>query len=95
VSGVVAILSVLIGAGLGLVFYGGLWYTVLRLATTEHPVLLTLGSFWIRLAVVLTAFVVLTREGVEYAVMAMAGFILGRLAVSKFVPARRPVAKCT
>lgn len=94
-SGVVAILSVLIGAGLGLVFYGGLWYTVLRLATTEHPVLLTLGSFWIRLAVVLTAFVVLTREGVEYAVMAMAGFILGRLAVSKFVPARRPVAKCT
>ena len=94
-SGVVAILSVLIGAGLGLVFYGGLWYTVLRLATTEHPVLLTLGSFWIRLAVVLSAFVVLTREGVEYAVMAMAGFILGRLAVSKFVPARRPVAKCT
>ena len=94
-SGVVAILSVLIGAGLGLFFYGGLWYTVLRLATTEHPVLLTLGSFWIRLAVVLSAFVVLTREGVEYAVMAMAGFILGRLAVSKFVPARRPVAKCT
>jgi len=95
VSGFAVILSVLIGVALGLFFYGGLWFTVRRLATTPHPVLLTLGSFWIRLVVVLAAFAFLTRAGLEYVALAMASFILGRLAVSRFIPARRPVAKCT
>jgi len=94
VSGIFAILSVLTGVALGLFFYGGLWFTVLRLATTEHPVLLTLGSFWIRLSVVLAAFVLLTRAGLPYVGFAMASFLLGRVAVSRFIPARRPVAKC-
>jgi len=95
VSGIFAILSVLTGVALGLFFYGGLWFTVRRLLTSDHPVLLTLGSFWIRLLVVLAAFLFLTKQGIEYVALAMASFILGRLAVSKFLPARRPVAKCT
>ena len=92
---IAAVLSIAIGALLGLLFYGGLWLTVRRLATTDHPVLLTLGSFWIRLLVVLTAFVWLARSGLANGVIAMASFILGRLAVSRVLPARRPAAKCT
>jgi len=95
VSGFAITLSVLIGVALGLFFYGGLWFTVRRLATSPHPVLLTLGSFWIRTLVVLAAFVFLTRAGLEHVAFAMASFILGRLAVSRFIPARRPVTKCT
>ena len=94
-SPIVVISSIAAGIALGLFFYGGLWFTVRRLATTPHPMLLTLGSFWIRLVVVLAAFVFLTRAGVEYVALAMASFILGRLAVSRLIPARRPVAKCT
>jgi len=95
VSPIAVISSIMAGIALGLFFYGGLWFTVRRLATTPHPVLLTLGSFWIRLLVVLAAFVFLTRAGLVYVALAMASFILGRLAVSRFIPARRPVAKCT
>lgn len=94
-SPIAVISSIAAGIILGLFFYGGLWFTVRRLPTTGHPVLLTLGSFWIRLVVVLAAFVFLTRAGVSYVTLAMASFILGRLAVSRFIPARRPVAKCT
>lgn len=94
-SPIAIVSSIMAGIALGLFFYGGLWFTVRRLATTPHPVLLTLGSFWIRLVVVLAAFVFLTRAGLPYVALAMASFILGRLAVSRFIPARRPAAKCT
>jgi len=95
VSPIAVISSVLTGIALGLFFYGGLWFTVRRLATTPHPVLLTLGGFWIRLLVVLSAFVFLARAGLPCVALAMASFIFGRVAVSRFIPARRPVAKCT
>jgi F1F0 ATPase subunit 2 len=38
------VLSLLIGAGLGLFYFGGLWLTVRRLPFTRHPILLTLTS---------------------------------------------------
>lgn len=44
----------LVGMGLGAVFLGGLWLTVKMVATTRHPVLLTLGSVVLRIACVLT-----------------------------------------
>ena len=37
--------SVLAGIGIGVFFYAGLWFTVRRLITTRHPVLLTVASF--------------------------------------------------
>ena len=89
------IVSLLGGVGLGVFFYGGLWLTVRRLPATAHPILLTLSSFWIRTLIVVTAFVFLVRMGLEYALIAMVSFILGRLAVSLFLPARRPLARCT
>jgi len=40
-----------IGIGLGILFFGGLWWTVQRLPTASWPALLALGSFWGRTAV--------------------------------------------
>lgn len=87
------VLSLLAGLALGVCFYGGLWFTVQRLPTTAHPVLLMLGSYWLRLFGVVVAFVFLARLGLAYAAIAMAGFILGRLAVSRFFADRR--TRCT
>jgi len=87
--------SLVAGAALGLFFYGALWFTVRRLVTTGHPVLLTLGSFWLRLLVVLAVFLFLTKQGLEYVLIAMASFILGRLAISRLLPEGGPSAKCT
>jgi F1F0 ATPase subunit 2 len=43
------IFSIAAGAGAGVFYFGGLWWTVRRLAESEHPGLLTLGSFLIRI----------------------------------------------
>ena len=82
------VLDLLAGVALGVCFYGGLWFTVQRLATSAHPVLLTVGSFWLRLVVVLAAFVLLARQGLASVVISMSGFVLARLAVSRLVPDR-------
>jgi len=91
---VAGIASALGGAALGLFFYGALWLTVRLLVTTHHPVLLTLGSLWIRFAVVLTAFVFLMKHRLEYVLIAMASFILGRLAISRLLTEGRASTKC-
>jgi len=94
VSGFSIVMALLAGVALGLFFYAGLWLTVRRLLTAEHPVLITLGSFWIRVAAVLAGFVFLARQGPGHVAVAMAGFAAARLAVSRLIPERRPSAKC-
>lgn len=88
------ILSIPAGLALGILFYGGLWFTVRRLPSTAHPVLLTLGSFWIRLAVVLGSFLVLAKQGLVYLSIAMTGFVVARLVIARLLPEGRPAAKC-
>jgi F1F0 ATPase subunit 2 len=50
------ILAGLIGMFLGLFYFGGLWLTVRQLPTTQSPVILTLGSLVVRMAVTLGGF---------------------------------------
>jgi len=68
----------LAGMVLGFFFYGGLKATVHNLATTHHPVLLTLGSAWLRFALTLAGFLFLMAGRWDYAVALLAGFTLGR-----------------
>jgi len=81
----------LAGAGLGVIFYAGLWLTVRALLTTRHPSLLAFASFWIRALVVLAGFLFLARGRWEYALICSVGFTMGRLAVS--IPLRMPTAR--
>ena len=46
------VLALVAGAGLGLVYFGGLWLTVQRVPGSGHPALLVLGSFFGRTVVV-------------------------------------------
>ncbi|HEY6972648.1 MAG TPA: ATP synthase subunit I [Candidatus Angelobacter sp.] len=85
----------LTGVGLSVIFYGGLWLTVRSLAKTRHPVLLTLASFAARTLVVIAAFLILTKGGWQSPLIALAGFLMGRFAVSAFLPAGETRHKCT
>lgn len=70
------------GMGLGLFFYGGLWFTVRRLATSRRPALLLLGSFAMRLALTLPGFyLLLVGMAGQWPPIAaaLAGFFLARL----------------
>jgi len=94
-SGVSIVLSLLAGVMLGSLFYGGLWFTVRRLPVARYPALLALASFWIRSLIVLAGLVLLMKQRWQYGIIALAGFTLGRLAIAKFLPEKRPEAKCT
>jgi len=83
VSALSILSRLLAGAALGIFFYAGLWVTVRALLTTRHPTLLTLGSFWIRTLVVLASFLFLMKGSWQYALICLAGFIMGRVGVSK------------
>lgn len=50
------VLALAIGAGLGVVFFGGLWLTLLRVPTSRWPILLVLGSLVGRTAITLAGF---------------------------------------
>jgi len=58
-------ISLGLGILLGNIYFRGLWLTVQQLPNAENPILLTLGSFFGRLAIAITGFaliVLLTKE---------------------------------
>jgi F1F0 ATPase subunit 2 len=81
-----ALVMALTGFGLGLFFYGGLWLTIRVLQTSRRPTLLALGSFWIRTAVVLLGFVLVANYGWRNALICLGGFVIGRVAISRWTP---------
>jgi F1F0 ATPase subunit 2 len=73
------LLRLFAGTLLGVFFYGGLNFTVRRLATTHYPVLWTLGGVWLRFSVTIGGFLFLMAGRWDYALLLLAGFTLGRL----------------
>jgi F1F0 ATPase subunit 2 len=88
------ILRLLAGAALGVFFYGALWFTVRALPAARHPVLLTLGSFWIRTLTVVAGILLLMNGRWQYALVCLAGFMLGRLAVSRSLAKQATRPRC-
>lgn len=75
------------GSVLGVVFYGGLWWTVRRVSGRALGPWLV-GSFLLRTLVVLIGFFAVAR-GSWYGVAAcLAGFVAARLAVTRFTRSR-------
>ncbi len=87
-NGFSVIVRLLAGTALGLFFYAGLWLTVRSLPRARHPVLLALGSFWIRILVVLAGVLLLMKGRWQYLVVCLVGFLVGRIAVWKALPER-------
>lgn len=91
----VSILSrLLAGVALGIFFYTGLHWTVRALLTTRHPILLTIGSFWMRTLIVVGGILLLTDRHWQYAMTCIAGFLAGRLAVSSSLRLQAARLKC-
>ena len=79
------IVALLIGISLGMVFLGGLWLTVLCLPTSRHPALLLLGSFVVRMGIVLFGFYLVMGGHWERLIACTAGFIVARLLIVRYV----------
>lgn len=75
-------LSVAAGVLLGLIFYGGLWWTVRRGLSSPRPARLFLGSALLRMGLVMTGFYFVSNGQSQRLVACLAGFITARLAVT-------------
>jgi len=70
-----------VGALLGAIFFGGLWWTVRRGMSSEWPALWFFGSLMLRMSIALLGFLAVGREDWERWLFCLLGFVLARLAV--------------
>jgi F1F0 ATPase subunit 2 len=90
------LLSGLAGLLLGAFFFGGLWLTVQKLATSKRPALWVIGSFLLRMSVTMTGFYVVANDGDWQRLLGcLLGFIMARLLVIKLTPVNTEDAPCT
>ena len=72
----------LIGIGLGIVFFGGLYWTVQKLPDAKHPSLLMSASLLFRMAALLGVLFYVSKGGYKAILFTMAGMLLVRLAMT-------------
>ena len=71
-------MAFLVGMGPGIVYFGGLWWTVRQLPFVRQPALLTIGSFLVRTGISLTAFYLASEGHWERILISLLGFIIIR-----------------
>ena len=81
--GLLLCMASLAGLALGLVYFGGLWLTVRRLAGSKRPGFLMLGSFVARLLVTLYGFYLVMDDSWERLLACLAGFLVARVALTR------------
>lgn len=79
-----SLLYLLIGLGLGLFYFGGLWLTIKNMNQVRSPIVLTLGSFILRTAAVFLVLIYIARQG-EWGniLILLVGFIVSRIFLSR------------
>lgn len=82
ISAIAAMTAALAGVVLGGLFYGGLWWTVRRLASFRRPALALMASALLRTAVALTGFWWVADGRWWRIALCLAGFVLARLVVT-------------
>lgn len=76
------VLSLLLGAALGAIFFGGLWWTIRKAVGSRAPALWFFGSLMLRMSIALAGFYVVARDHWPRLLMCLLGFIAARLAVT-------------
>jgi len=72
------VLAAMAGFGLGLFFYGGLYITVTRGLSSQHPALWFFFSLLLRMSIVLTGFYIISNGHWQRLLICLAGFVIAR-----------------
>lgn len=72
------LLALVAGAGVGVFYFGGLWWTTQRLVTTANPALLAFASFVVRTVLSLAGFYLVAGGQWVRLIACLAGFLLAR-----------------
>lgn len=82
------------GFVLGLIFFGGLWWTIRRMLHSPRPALWMLGSLLLRLGIALSGFWLIAGHDWKRMLASLAGFLMARLVLTRppRVQQRQPMA---
>jgi len=76
-----------VGAVLGVVFFGGLWWTVRKGVLAKQPALWFFGSMLLRTSAALAVFYIIARGHWERLLVCLLGFIIARFIVTRLTRA--------
>ena len=72
-------LAFVAGAALGVFFFVGLWLTVRKGVTAEHPALWFVGSMLLRTLIIVAGFYFVSQHHWSRLVMCLLGFLIARM----------------
>jgi F1F0 ATPase subunit 2 len=78
------VLATVAGILLGVIFFGGLWWTVREGMSSRRPGIWFLGSLIVRMSVVMLGFFLVGQGDWKRLVACLVGFILARIAVIRW-----------
>ena len=81
------VLAFVSGLLLGAMFFGGLWWTVLKVASSKRPALWFFGSLLLRTSIALAGFYFIARGHWERLLVCLLGFVIARLIVTRLTRA--------
>jgi F1F0 ATPase subunit 2 len=90
----VFLLAALAGAGLGALFFSGLWWTARRGTSSPNPALWFFCSMLLRMAFTLTGFYVVAGGNWERMLACLSGFAAARMAVTWLTRPTRLARAC-
>lgn len=77
-----AVLAIAAGAGLGAIYFAGLWWTVRRAGSFRRPALSMLVSSMLRMSVTLAGFYLVASDSWQRLLLCLLGFIVARATVT-------------
>ncbi len=80
------VLAGVTGLMLGVIFFGGLWWTVRRGTASSRPAVWFVGSFVVRTIVVLAGVYFVAGESWQRLLLSLLGFLVARMLVTRLSP---------
>jgi len=71
------------GLSIGAVFFGGLWWTIHKGVSSNHPAIWFFGSLLLRMSIALVGFYVVSAGHWERLLFCLLGFVLARLSITR------------
>ncbi len=87
------LVAIFVGLLAGLVFYGGLWWTVQKGLVSKRPGLLFLSSYLLRSAFVVVSFVLIMGGSLLRLLFCFISFVIARIIVKVYIGKYKPELK--
>jgi len=83
------ILALVMGVLLGVMFFGGLWWTIRKGISSKRPSIWFFVSFIIRMSITLAGFYFVTGGHWERLMLCLLGFVIARFIVTRLTKASK------